>query len=78
MAAWEEWDWWSCAYCDADFGPKVVCQVDHVTPLAEGGADELWNLAPACEGCNLGKSDRPVEVWLAFLAGEGLTERCQR
>ncbi|GAA0641598.1 hypothetical protein GCM10009548_02290 [Streptomyces malaysiensis subsp. malaysiensis] len=75
MRSWEELDVWSCAYCDAAFGPKVVCQADHVVPLAEGGVHELWNLVPACETCNLGKSDRPAEAWLAFLAGEALTER---
>ncbi|MEU7243366.1 HNH endonuclease [Streptomyces sparsogenes] len=69
LRAWEELDWWSCAYCDAPFGPKVVCEVDHVVPLAEGGPHELWNLAPSCTECNRGKSDSPVEVWLTCLAG---------
>lgn len=32
--------------------------VEHVTPQAAGGADTLDNLALACPGCNLRKSDR--------------------
>lgn len=75
MRAWEEMDAWSCAYCDASFGRMVVCQIDHVIPLADGGPHEMWNLAPACESCNRGKSDRPAEAWLAFLASEAPTER---
>lgn len=33
-------------------------QVDHVKPLAKGGAHMLANLRPACGPCNLAKSDR--------------------
>ncbi|WP_211833247.1 HNH endonuclease signature motif containing protein [Streptomyces asiaticus] len=68
LRAWEELDWWSCTYCDAPLGPKVVCEVDHVIPLAAGGVHELWNLAPACRPCNQGKSAQPAEVWLTSLA----------
>jgi hypothetical protein len=32
--------------------------VEHVVPKAAGGADEADNLALACPGCNLAKSDR--------------------
>lgn len=32
--------------------------VDHVKPLAKGGAHILANLRPACQPCNLEKSDR--------------------
>ncbi|MEU7039806.1 HNH endonuclease signature motif containing protein [Streptomyces varsoviensis] len=71
VRAWEDEDQFSCTYCDASFGAGVLCQVDHVRPLAEGGAHELWNVAPACESCNRQKADRPAEVWLAFLAGDG-------
>lgn len=33
-------------------------QIDHVKPLAKGGAHVLANLRPACRPCNLRKSDR--------------------
>jgi hypothetical protein len=32
--------------------------VEHVTPRSRGGLTTLDNLAWACPGCNLGKSDR--------------------
>jgi 5-methylcytosine-specific restriction endonuclease McrA len=35
--------------------------IEHVVPCSRGGADEPDNLAWACPGCNLHKSDR-VEV----------------
>lgn len=55
---------WACAYCDAAFGPEVVCEVDHVVPLARGGAHDLHNLVPACQACNGAKSDRMIADWL--------------
>ena len=42
-----------CHYC----GRKGADQVDHVVPLAEGGADEEWNLAPIhAEPCHRDKT----------------------
>jgi hypothetical protein len=32
--------------------------LEHILPIARGGNDELANLAWACPGCNLRKSDR--------------------
>lgn len=63
MRAWEEADTWSCAYCDVPFGPRAVCEVDHVVPLARGGPHDLHNLAPACSRCNLTKSDALPDDW---------------
>jgi 5-methylcytosine-specific restriction enzyme A len=34
----------------------IPLQVDHVIPVAEGGTDELSNLATLCQPCNNGKS----------------------
>ncbi|MFI7096388.1 HNH endonuclease [Streptomyces lydicus] len=65
LRVWEEWDWFACTYCDAAFSETVVCEVDHVAPIASGGVDELWNLAPACAACNRAKSALDVGVWLA-------------
>lgn len=70
LRLWEELDWFACTYCDEPFGQMVVCEVDHVIPLAGGGVDELWNLAPACAPCNRAKNDLPAEVWLTYLAGQ--------
>ncbi|MFD9442111.1 HNH endonuclease [Streptomyces sp. NPDC060001] len=73
LRRWEELEWWSCAYCDTDFGEKVVPEMDHVRPLAKGGLHEWFNLVPACVGCNRAKSDRDVVEWLLETAGQGST-----
>ncbi|MFC8583180.1 HNH endonuclease [Streptomyces sp. NPDC057217] len=70
LRLWEELDWWSCAYCDCSFGPKVVAEIDHVRPTSKGGRDEWVNLAPACRDCNRSKSDLDVDRWLSESAGQ--------
>lgn len=73
LRRWEELEWWSCAYCGADFGPKVVAEVDHIRPIAKGGLHEWPNLAPACRECNRAKSDRDMSDWLHICAGQDVT-----
>lgn len=53
-------DRWSglCCYCDS---PATT--LDHVTPIAKGGADAEWNLVPACHLCNSRKTDRLLTEW---------------
>ncbi|MGP3750846.1 HNH endonuclease [Streptomyces sp. IBSNAI001] len=70
LRRWEEDDVWACVYCDAAFGPMVVAEADHITPLAKGGVHELFNIAPACAGCNRAKSDLDMSDWLRVLAGQ--------
>ncbi|MEU3355780.1 HNH endonuclease signature motif containing protein [Streptomyces sp. NPDC037389] len=38
--------------------------MDHVIPLAAGGEDNSKNLVPACDECNLSKSDNPLPQWI--------------
>lgn len=71
---WEELEWWSCAYCDAAFGEKVVAEVDHIRPLASGGLHNWENLAPSCRDCNRSKCDLDMADWLAVSAGQTDTE----
>ncbi len=49
-------DGFKCLYCGKS-PPGVLLHVDHVLPVAEGGTNEIANLATACQECNLGKSD---------------------
>lgn len=53
----------TCRYCGAS-APDVHLTVDHVLPVALGGADDPTNLVAACKDCNAGKSssnpDRPL------------------
>jgi hypothetical protein len=48
-------DKYRCLMCGRDKS-EVSLEVDHVIPVAEGGTDELSNLATLCRPCNNGKS----------------------
>ncbi|MEA3213397.1 MAG: hypothetical protein QOE70_6454 [Chthoniobacter sp.] len=47
-----------CEYCRA---PQIITgttfHIEHITPLARGGSDDLTNLALCCVTCNGHKSD---------------------
>ena len=45
----------TCRYCGRST-PEVKLTVDHVVPVALGGADDPTNLVAACIDCNAGKS----------------------
>lgn len=47
-----------CVYCGAD-----ASHVDHKTPRARGGTNDLDNLVPACALCNVAKGMMTVEEW---------------
>lgn len=52
-------DSFKCQYCGAE-APNVLLQVDHIEPVSKGGTNDITNLITACDGCNNGKSDRPL------------------
>jgi hypothetical protein len=55
-------DGFRCRYCGCTASePGVVLQLDHVVPVAAGGATSEDNLVAACADCNLGKSKRLLE-----------------
>ena len=54
-------DGFTCGYCGKtpdDEGVKL--EVDHITPRANGGGDELTNLITSCWDCNHGKAAVPL------------------
>jgi len=53
-------DRYTCSYC-GKHPPDVLLEVDHITPLAAGGSDDLSNLTTACWDCNRGKGARLLE-----------------
>lgn len=55
-----ERDGFTCRYCGRS-APDVVLHVDHRWPQSKGGLDTLDNLATACEDCNRGKRDDPID-----------------
>ncbi len=48
-----------CFYC----GSQERITVDHVVPIARGGADSIGNLVPACKSCNSRKRDLLITEW---------------
>jgi len=53
-----------CAYCGCKLAYDKM-QVDHMQPLAQGGANELDNLWPACRSCNHKKGSSSLESFRA-------------
>lgn len=54
-------DGYRCRYCGNTPADGVLLHVDHIVAVAEGGSNELSNLATACLPCNLGKGKKPHE-----------------
>jgi len=56
------WDYWGpmCAYC----GSTENLTIDHIIPLASGGAHSPDNLCIACKGCNSSKGAKKLIEWL--------------
>lgn len=48
-------DGFQCGYCGAHPSETVVLEIDHINPVAEGGANDIDNLVTACFECNRGK-----------------------
>jgi hypothetical protein len=71
-------DLFTCQYCGRK-SPDVVLEIDHITPVANGGDNDILNLVTACRACNAGKSDRALSdtavVEKARAQAEDLEER---
>lgn len=48
-------DKFTCQYCGAK-APDVILEVDHITPIKEGGTNDILNLITSCRNCNKGKT----------------------
>lgn len=74
-------DSFTCQYCGQK-APDVVLEVDHITPVASGGDNEILNLVTACKSCNAGKSDKALSdsavVEKARAQAEDLQDRRQQ
>lgn len=62
-------DGFACQYC-GQHPPDIVLEVDHITPVAEGGRNDEDNLITACFGCNRGKAHVPLSVVPKSLASK--------
>jgi hypothetical protein len=54
-------DAFMCQYCGAG-APDAVLHIEHIIPVSRGGTSHISNLTTACQKCNSGKSDVPLEV----------------
>ncbi|MFE7159148.1 HNH endonuclease [Streptomyces sp. NPDC057636] len=54
-ASWDEAGFHACYWCDGDFTESDPMHVDHLVPVARGGAEAIWNLVPAHASCNTSK-----------------------
>jgi len=54
-----------CHYCLADLEIHGEWHVDHRIPRSRGGSNKLHNLVAACARCNLKKSSRTEEEFIA-------------
>ncbi len=55
-----------CYYCGAKIKTKNST-IDHMTPLARGGADKYYNMCMACKPCNRKKDDKTAEEFMGEL-----------
>lgn len=53
-------DGFVCQYCGATPNDAPL-QIDHITPVAEGGTNDIDNLVTACQPCNIGKGATPLD-----------------
>ncbi len=48
-----------CEYCQSDSAfSQDPFDIEHILPISEGGKSDLENLALACHGCNVYKSNK--------------------
>lgn len=52
-----------CWYCGVMTNPFENFHIDHVQPVIDGGANDLLNLVPSCQWCNLEKHDSALETF---------------
>ncbi len=49
-----------CIYCGNNLNPFNNFHIEHFHPISKGGKNDIENLFPSCQKCNMRKSDRPL------------------
>ena len=69
-------DNFTCQYC-GNRPPAVILEIDHITPISQGGDDAPANLVTSCYDCNRGKGAKiltpttePHDLDLDYLEAE--------
>jgi hypothetical protein len=52
-------DSFTCQYC-GKMAPDVILELDHITPVAKGGVNNIMNLITSCKDCNRGKGAKEL------------------
>lgn len=52
-------DSFTCQYCGKQ-APNVILEIDHITPVYDGGKNTMLNLITSCFDCNRGKGKRKL------------------
>lgn len=52
-------DSFTCQYCGSK-APEAILEIDHISPVSKGGANDILNLVTACWDCNSGKGGREL------------------
>ena len=56
-----------CGYCGIEVRPFNGWQVDHMVTIKQGGTENIDNLIPSCQRCNLKKRARDPEQFRTWL-----------
>lgn len=57
---------WKCAYSGEYIGGEEnqsIRSIDHIIPLAKGGAHKVWNCVPMYRPFNSSKNDKDIKEW---------------
>lgn len=57
-----------CHYCDCTLSLHEEWHIEHMTPRARGGLDDMDNLVAACRSCNYSKKTKTAEEFIAHRA----------
>lgn len=52
-----------CWHCGRELHPFRDFHMDHLVPFSRGGSDDIENLVPSCDTCNLSKGGKRIEEW---------------
>jgi 5-methylcytosine-specific restriction endonuclease McrA len=53
-----------CFYCHDELKIEGGWHLEHMIPISRGGSDDLDNLVPSCQTCNLSKHSRTAKEFL--------------
>jgi len=71
-------EWHLNLYGVNDYGTEILMTKDHIHARSKGGTDEIKNLQPMCEICNVKKKDMPMHEFQAKHKGAVQTSKLDR